>query len=105
MQFHVECFHVVLHHAASCHVTSCQAGHAKHLSLLQAVQEAQQWCYSITGGTELPTLLHLSDEGLTQYITSLQVCPMPLGPFPMAKMCDMLFDDPSWCPCFAHDML
>lgn len=76
---------------------SCQAGHATYLLLLQAVQEAQQWCYSATGGTELPTLLHLSDKALTQYITSLQVLLMPLQPLPMAKTCDMTFPVAEMC--------
>lgn len=39
---------------------------------VQVVQEAQRWCYSVTGGTHLPTLLHLSDEALSHYVTSLQ---------------------------------
>lgn len=41
--------------------------------MLQVVQDAQRWCYSVSGGSELPTLLHLADEALTQYIMSLQV--------------------------------
>ncbi len=43
------------------------------LAVVQVVQEAQRWCYSVTGGTHLPTLLHLSDEALSHYVTSLQV--------------------------------
>ena len=43
--------------------------------VVQVVQEAQRWCYSVTGGTHLPTLLHLSDEALSHYVTSLQVPP------------------------------
>lgn len=40
---------------------------------VQAVQEAQQWCYSISGGTQLPALLQLADDALAQYVSSLQV--------------------------------
>ena len=46
---------------------------ADQLLMLQVAQEAQQWCFSISGGTEVPTLLHLADAALAQYIGSLQV--------------------------------
>lgn len=39
---------------------------------VQAVQEAQRWCYSVSGGTELPTLLRLADDAVAQYVGSLQ---------------------------------
>ena len=45
---------------------------------VQAVQEAQRWCYSVSGGTELPALLRLADDAVAQYIGSLQVCFSPL---------------------------
>lgn len=40
---------------------------------MQVIQEAQKWCHSVSGGTELPALLSLADAALTQFIAALQV--------------------------------
>lgn len=42
------------------------------LNHLQVISEAQKWCNSVSGGTEIPALLSLADAALSQFVTSLQ---------------------------------
>ena len=48
-------------------------GHVVTYRVLQVVQEAQNWCFSVSGGTEMPAFLSLADAALSQFVASLQV--------------------------------